>query len=172
MIRGTAGFVNPIGLAVSTDGTTLMVADSESGTNVCQQIKAFSTSNGSTAWTLGQLGGYATNGPAITNNKYMLEGMICPQSDGSSGLPIWPPAIAPCTSAPRVRLSRTSSIYRSYTAAIDQNNSTRVFQNFVEYQINYSDAFTENQGWTPVNNWSYLNGVDFDPSPTTVEMTA
>ena len=38
----TGAFVNPIGIAVSTDGNnTLMVADSESGGNVHQQIKAY-----------------------------------------------------------------------------------------------------------------------------------
>ena len=64
---------------------------------------------------------------------------------------------------------------------LDQNDPTRVFQNFVEYQIDYNDPFTENQGWTPVDNWSYLSGIDvngtdqtkqdLDPISTTVTLT-
>ena len=163
----TGGLVNPIGLAVSMDGTkTLMVADSESGTNVCQQIKAFSPRHLQRHHPVdsGPAGGYATNGPAITNYKFMLEGMICPQSDGS----FWITDLA--TDNRTMHFSASRHLYRGHpvytvpiVAAVDQNNSTRVFQNFVEYQINYSDAFTENQGWTPVNNWSYLNGVDLEP---------
>ena len=38
-----------------------------------------------------------------------------------------------------------------------------VFQNFVEYNIDYTKPFTENQGWTPIDNWSYLGTKDLQP---------
>ena len=163
----TGGLVNPIGIAVSVDGNkTLLVADTESGTTVCQQIKAFSpagTSNGTTLWTLGQYGGYATNGPAITNTKFILEGMIAPQSDGS----FWITDLATNSRTMHFSASRTFindiEYTRSYEAAVDQNNPTRVFQGFVEYKIDYTKAFTQNQGWTPIDNYSYLGTKDLVP---------
>ena len=50
---------------------------------------------------------------------------------------------------------------RSYAAAVDQNNPTHVFQtimdnSFVEYSINYSEPFAEDEGWTPIDDWTYL----------------
>ena len=156
----SGGLVNPLGIAVSQDGNnTLMVADGESGATVDQQIKAY-TPAGVSLWTLGEAGGYATNGPAITNYKFILQGMICPESDGS----FWITDLA--TENRTMHFSASGTFIqdiqyaRSYFAAGDQNNATRVFQNFVEYQINYSDPYTENQGWTPVNNWSYLGTQD------------
>ena len=156
----TGGLVNPLGIAVSLDGNkTLMVSDGESGSTVSQQIKAY-TPAGASMWTLGQAGGYATNGPTITNDKFILQGMICPQSDGS----FWITDLATENRTMHFSAARTFindiQYARSYSAAGDQNNATRVFQNFVEYQIDYSKPYTQNQGWTPVKNWSYLGTKD------------
>ena len=164
-----AGFTNPIGLAVSTDGNnTLMVADGEqSGVAVDQQIKAYNNA-GTAQWTLGQAGGYATNGPAVTNDKFILDGMICPQPDGS----FWITDFGGGNRTMRFDsyangLGFISDITyaTSYSATIDQNNPADVFQtilgkSFVEYQINYSEPFTENLGWTPVDNWTYLGNTN------------
>ena len=38
-----------------------------------------------------------------------------------------------------------------------------MFQNFVEYNIDYTEPFTENQGWTPIDNWSYLGATNLEP---------
>ncbi len=162
----SGGLVNPVGIAVSVDGNkTLLVADSEDAAgSVHQQIRAYANTGGSTLWTLGQAGGYATNGPTITNDKFILQGMICPQSDGS----FWITDLATENrtmhfSAARAFISDIQYA-RSYNAAADQNNATRVFQNFVEYQIDYSKAFTQNQGWTPVRNWNYLGTKNLLPT--------
>ena len=62
----TGGLVNPIGIAVSLDGTkTLMVTDSESGTNVCQQIKAFSPAGTSDGTPCGLLARTAVTPPTV-----------------------------------------------------------------------------------------------------------
>jgi len=159
----TGGLVNPLGIAVSLDGQkTLMVADGESGTSVSQQIKAY-TPAGASLWTLGQAGGYAANGPTITNDKFILQGMIAPQADGS----FWITDLATQNRTMHFSAARTFiediQYARSYVAAGDQNNATRVFQNFVEYKIDYSKPYTQNQGWTPVKNWNYLGTKNLLP---------
>ena len=163
-LQATAsGFVNPLGIAVSIDGNkTLMVADGESGTSISQQIKAY-TPAGASLWTLGQAGGYAANGSTITNDKFILQGMIAPQADGS----FWITDLATENRTMHFSAARTFiediQYTRSYVAAGDQNNATRVFQNFVEYQIDYSKPYTQNQGWTPLKNWSYLGTKNLLP---------
>ena len=159
------GFINPIGLAVSTDGSnTLMVADGEqSGVAVDQQIKAYNNA-GTTLWTLGEAGGYATNGPAVTDNKFILNGMICPQPDGSFWITDFGGGNRTMhfnSYANGLGFISDITYAASYNAAVDENNADDVFQtvlnaSLVEYQINYSEPFTEGLGWTPVDNWTYL----------------
>jgi len=162
----SGGLANPVGIAVSIDGNkTLLVADSEDTSgNVHQQIKAYASTGGPVLWTLGQLGGYATNGPTITNDKFILQGMICPLTDGS----IWITDLSTPNRTMHFSAARTfiSDIQfaRSYNGSVDQNNPTRVSQNFVEYRIDYSKPFTQNQGWTPVKNWSYLGTKNLHPA--------
>ena len=156
------GFTNPIGLAVSTDGTnTLMVADGEqSGVAVTQQIKAYNNA-GIAQWTLGQAGGYATNGPAVTTTKFILGGMICPQPDGSFWITDYGGGNRTMHFSSTRQFLSDITYVRSRSAAVDQNNPAHVFQtimdnSFVEYAIDYTKPFTENQGWTPIDDWTYL----------------
>ena len=159
-----SGFTNPLGLAVAQDGShNVLVTDGESGTTVTQQVKAYANTGGAALWTLGQLGGYATNGPTITNTKFILAGMVCSQPDGS----LWITDLATGNRTMHFSSSRTFvediQYARAYTSAGDQNNVNRAFQNFTEYQIDYTKVFTQNQGWTPVRNWSYLGNKNLFP---------
>ncbi|MEI8196393.1 MAG: Ig-like domain repeat protein, partial [Phycisphaerae bacterium] len=163
------GLAYPAGLTISLDGTnTLMIADSESGANVHQQVKAYN-SVGTQLWTLGQLGGYATNGPAVASDKFILSGLIAAQPDGS----FW---VTDLGAGNRVMHFNAARVFtpgdditfaQSYTVALDQNNSARLFQTSTgsysagglgEYLIDYTKPYVENQGWTPVKNWGYING--------------
>jgi autotransporter-associated beta strand protein len=162
------GFTNPIGLAVSTDGAnTLMVADGEqSGVAVTQQIKAFNSA-GTPLWTLGQAGGYATNGPAVTNTKFILGGMICPQPDGSFWITDYGGGNRTMHFSSTRQFLSDITFDRSYSAAVDQNNPAHVFQtimdnSFIEYSINYSEPFTEDEGWTPIDDWTYLGNTNLE----------
>ena len=139
-------------MAVSTDGNnTLMVTDGEvSGVAVDQQIKAYNNA-GTSLWTLGKAGGYATNGPAVTDYKFILNGMICPQPDGS----LWLTDLGGgnrtmhfSSYANGLAFLSDITYVTSYDATVDENNPDDVFQtvlssSFVEYQINYSEPFTE-----------------------------
>ena len=180
------GFADPIGMAVSTDGNrTLMVADGEnSGVAVDQQIKAYNSS-GTAVWTLGEAGGYATNGPATTTNKFILGGVICPESDGSFWITDFGAGFRLmhfASYANGMGFLDDAAYEVSYSAAADLNNPDHVFQTagangngpidssdesdvgqaFVEYSINYSAPFTENQGWTAIDNWTYLGLRNLD----------
>src|SRR5262249_33519463 len=137
-------------IAVSRDGTTLMVMDG--GTS--QQIKAFNTSDGSvkTAWAtngvLGVLGGYA-NSPAVTDTKFMF-GTTHWFSDGGA-------YIAVCNdgsfwigdggnyrnlhfsagNSPTV-IERFAYFPSFYSCRVCRNDPTRVFGDYLEFQVVYS----------------------------------
>lgn len=147
------GFDQALGLAVSPVDSTLLVADG--GTH--QQVKGFA-SNGALLWTLGQAGGYA-NGPAVTNDKFVLNGLLAWQPDGS----FWVGDISIGSrtlkfSAQRQYLDQILYTPHTYCAAVDANNPSRVFNLLTEYRIDYSKPYTAGQGWTPVNYWGYYLG--------------
>ncbi|MEI8197427.1 MAG: hypothetical protein WCI73_16140, partial [Phycisphaerae bacterium] len=163
-----SGLTNPLGLAVAQDGShNILVTDGETTVTVTQQVKCFAPTGGAAVWTLGQAGGYATHGPNVTNDKFQLVGMIATQTDGS----FWITDIGGSHrvmhfSSTRQFLSQITYT-RTYTAAGDQNDATRVFQScmyypiggsLIEFAIDYSKPYTENQGWTAAKNWTYLNG--------------
>ena len=117
-------------------------------------------------WTLGQYGGYATNSPAITNDKFILEGMICPESDGS----FWITDLATENRTMHFSACATSPVDRGYPVCtfLHGRGATRTTprgcsRTSWNTRSTTAKPFTENQGWTPVNNWSYLNGVDLEP---------
>jgi hypothetical protein len=164
------GLQNVLALAVSPDGATLLVTDG--GTS--QQVKAFNTSDGSvkTEWgnsgTLGDAGGYA-NGPAVTDSKFMfvsnlgLNG-VGPQSyiayapDGSFWLGDTGNVRNLHFSAgnsPSI-LERFSFIPSFYSCEVCRGDPTRVFSNWLEWQIDYSKPLALGNGsWTLKNNWSF-----------------
>jgi hypothetical protein len=155
-------------IAVSRDGTTLLVMDG--GTS--QQIKAFNTSDGSvkTAWansgTLGVLGGYA-NSPTVTDNKFMFYtnhwfsdggAYIACCSDGSFWIGDggnYRNLHFSSGNSPTV-IERFAYHPSFYACQVCRNDSTRVFGDYLEYQIDYSKPLTPTSGaWTLLNNWGF-----------------
>lgn len=164
----------PSSLAISPDGSMLLVADSGYAS---QQVKAFNTSDGSvkTAWgnsgTLGQAGGYASNGPAVTFTKFMFSDprngpkpggadiSLCFASDAS----FW--VNDPGNSRTLHFSAGNSPTYieqvsylplDSYATWVCHNDDTRIFgYHFLEYKIDYSKPLDNgtNGSWTLVNNW-------------------
>lgn len=153
--RTISKFVNPLALAVCpTNANLILVADGGSS----QQIKAFDAA-GNALWTYGLAGGYQANGPAVASNKFWfyrdadnLEGtFVSFAPDGSFWVGDGGNRRSLHFSGDRNYIEQIMYQPHSYTAAVDQNNPTRVFNQFLEFAIDYSKPLSN--GWTLVNNW-------------------
>jgi len=156
------GTVSPIALGLSADATKISVVDA----GASQQVKHYNNSTGSLVSTLGTSGGYFTDA-TVTNTKfyfsdvngqgtgqYLKTPFIAYEPDGS----YW-------VSDPgnfRVLKFNSSNTYvttiisqpASYAVFVDKNNITRVFSDFLEFEIDYSvQTLTGSTGWTLKKNW-------------------
>ncbi|WP_080241344.1 PA14 domain-containing protein [Spirosoma rigui] len=149
-----AGLTTPMALAVSPDNNTVVVADG----GASQQLKAFNNQTGAASWTLGQLGGYSKD-PTVSDDKFYF-------SDASGGINDTFIAFAPDGSfwvgdsgnyrvqhyaASRNFIDRIQYLQHSYSSAVDQTNPKRVFNQFLEFAIDYSKPLASS--WTLVRNW-------------------
>jgi len=148
-----SGLSKPLDVAVNpTNANEIIIADGGSS----QQVKAFDMT-GAPLWTYGQAGGYQTNGPAVTTNKFWFscegvdETFLSYASDGS----FW---VGDQENHRVLHISGSGSyleqiMYQpfSYCASMDQNNPSRVFNQFLEFQVDYTKPLS--QSWTLVNNW-------------------
>lgn len=167
----TTGLQNAQGIEVSPDGSYLLVTDG--GTS--QQIKAFNTSDGSvkSAWAtsgvLGTAGGYATD-PTVTNTKFMFVkavggfqnitgGWIAFSSDSS----FWVGdsgnfrALHFSAGNSPAYVERIAWIPAFYAVHVCRGDHTRVFSDYLEWDIDYSIPMgIDNGSWTLARNWSYI----------------
>jgi hypothetical protein len=161
-----SGLVSPLAIGVSPDNTTIAISDG--GTSM--QVKAYNVNTGASVWTLGQAGGYATNSDAA-NDKFHFDNakvfindpndprkIFAPvtfQSDGS----FW---VGDCGNlrsihfaANRTYITQIQVMGYNYSCAVDVNNPTRVFSNYLEFEIDYSKPLAPNNGsWVFKRNWS------------------
>lgn len=162
------GLVNPLALALSPGGGTLLVADG--GTS--KQVKGFSNpSKGipTNQWTLGSLGGYnATNGPAVTNSKFLFrflrtdisfpaEQTYMATQGTSASWSFWlgDPGNERNLqfSSARSLLDKVAYLPANYMMSNCDGDPTRVFiQGWLEYNVDY--AQTPKAGAVLVRNWS------------------
>jgi hypothetical protein len=151
-------FSEPLAVAVNpTNASLILVADGGSS----QQVKAFDNS-GNSLWTYGWAGGYAINGVAVQTNKFWFNDgetdatFLCFAADGSFWVGDGGNYRALHFSANRNYLEQIMYQPHSYVACVDQNNPSRVFNQFLEFSVDYSKPLS--QAWTLVNNWAV--GVD------------
>ena len=165
--RTITGLSAPAGLGVSADDSLLLIADGGSS----EQIKAFTNSTGAPAWTYGTAGGMPAAGPAITPNTFCFntqwanfntfsnQAFIAFQSDNT----FW---ISDGGNNRTLHFSINGSsltyveqiLYNdvSYAATVDLTDATRVYNNFLEYSVNYSLPLGGTNGsWSLVRNWAY-----------------
>jgi hypothetical protein len=153
----TAGLVKPLAIAAnSTNANLILVADGGSS----QQVKAFST-NGTLLWTYGLAGGYQTNGPAVQTNKFWFafiddkanppQAFLCFAPDGSFWVGDTGNYRALHFDANRNYLEQIMYQPHAYTAYADPNNPSRVFDQFLEFSVDYAKPLQ--QSWTLVKNW-------------------
>lgn len=168
-IAATTGLIAPAAVAISPDGSMLLVADA----GASQQIKAFNTSDGSakTAWNgtgvLGDAGGYA-NGPAVSNTRYMFKGVEGADGGSNPWITFAPDASFWFGDAGNSRYMHFSSgnsptfienmsyFPLFYSAWVCRNDPTRVFGGYLEFKIDYTKTLQPGNGsWTLVNNWFF-----------------
>ena len=148
-----SGLSEPLALA---DNGTLLVLDG----GASQQVKAFDAS-GTALWTYGQAGGY-TSDPLVTNDKfdfqpnleYTIPPFITYQPDGSFWVGDTGCYRIQHYSSTCAYINNIAYIPTFYSAAADPNDPTRVFANYLEFQIDYSLPLGPTNGsWTLVRNW-------------------
>lgn len=173
----TISVTDALALAISPDGTTLLVADG--GTH---QVRAYNTSDGSvrsgwgTGGTLGVAGGYV-NSPAVTNTKFMFYAVIDMGSQGPQAFLAYQPDgklwIGDVGNCRYLRFSAGESpafvdyfsyLPGFYPCRVCKNDPTRVFATFLEFEINYSLPLSPTNGsWVLKNNWAG-NLIDYPGS--------
>ena len=165
-----AGLVDPISVAVSPDGATVAVADGGNS----QQVKAFSTTDGTATWTLGQAGGYATD-PTVANDKFFFADFsydtthtfISFAPDGTFWVGDPGNDRVQHFSTDQSFIDRIMYLPSFYSSRVDQNDSTRVFANYLEFAVDYSKALSPTNGsWTLVKNWGYGIPSQYDDNYT------
>jgi flagellar hook assembly protein FlgD len=152
-------FDTPMALGISPDNATLVVVDG----GASQQLKAFDTTTGAAAWTFGQAGGYTVS-PAVSDDRFMFESHagIAFQPDGSFWVSDYGNGRAQHYTAARAFIERIQYRPYSYSCAVDENDPTRVFSNFLEYSVNYSLPLAPDNGsWSHVRNWAKLLPAGF-----------
>jgi hypothetical protein len=150
-----SGLSQPLDVAVNpTNPGVILVADGGGS----QQIKAFD-STGASLWIYGLPGGYPANGVAVATNKFWFsyEGVaqtfLCFAPDDSFWVGDEENHRALHFSAQRNYLEQIMYQPHSYRTAVDQNNPSRVFNQFLEFNVDYTKPLSQPGAWTLVNNW-------------------
>ncbi|GAB3023149.1 putative Ig domain-containing protein [Spirosoma pulveris] len=149
-----SGVESPMALAVSPDNSTLLVADGGGS----QQVKAFNNQTGEALWQLGQPGGYSVD-PNVTNDKFYFSDVsgsinstfLSYNEDGSFWVGDSGNYRSQHYSSNRSFIDRIQYMQNNYSCYVDQNNPRRVFGQFLEFAIDYSQPV--GTGWTLVKNW-------------------
>jgi hypothetical protein len=146
-------FSEPLDVAVNpTNSNIILVADG----GASQQVKAFNSA-GASLWTYGLAGGYQSNGVAVATNKFWFtdaendETFLCFAPDGSFWVGDGGNDRSLHFSANCNYIEQIMYQQHSYLGYVDQNNPSRVFSRFLEFNVNYTKPLP--QSWTLVNNW-------------------
>lgn len=158
-----SGITKPMAVSVTPDGNTVAVID---GSTV-QQIKAFSTSSGSSSWTLGTAGGYSTSSqvtntkfmfdhPYMTDGEYVTRTFICFDSDTNMYFGDPGNMRVMKFDSSRNFVDSIMATHMLYNISYDKNNHQRIFADFLEYEVIGST-------WTLKNNWAYNVTTSYIP---------
>ena len=153
------GLDEPLATQVSPDGIILAVIDA--GTT--QQVKFFNNSTGAATSTFGTAGGYFTDA-TVTNNKFYFsdlgsknptyQNFITYDSDGSLWINDPGNKRTQHYNSSLSYLNNVLFIGNSYSTWVDANNINRVFNSFMEFNVDYSvQTPTGMAGWNLSKNW-------------------
>jgi hypothetical protein len=155
----------PLAIGISPDSKIIAVCDGGNS----QQIRAFSTIDGSQLWTLGDRGGYSTDA-SVTYNKFFFNSaskskktFVAFEEDGSFWVGDAGNFRSLKFSANRQYLTSILYMPNSRSCSVDPTNPTRVTSGYLEFQIDYTKQLAPNNGsWKLVKNWSYEVSEDKD----------
>ena len=188
-----SGVANALGVAADpTNNDLVLVADG----GLSQQVKAYNRA-GALQWTYGQAGGYATNGPDVTFDKFFFvdqdplnygatdrdpasteTAFLAFAADGS----FWLGDRGNCRmlhfATDRTYLEQIAYIADKHHTTVDPNNPTRVFSDWLEYQVDNTQALQPGDpttaaggSWKLVKNWAAgLNWQRYTPFNTVVTL--
>ena len=148
-----SNFKNPLAVAVCPTNSNIILA-ADGGTS--QQLKAFNEA-GTPLWTYGLPGGYQANGVAVATNKFWFSYEAVPQTfiaysgDGSFWVGDEENHRAMHYDANHNFIDQIMYQPCSYVACADQNKVSRVFNQFLEFNVDYTKPISNS--WTLVNNW-------------------
>lgn len=142
------GLVDPLALGVSKDNGLIAICDGGNS----QQVKAFSNTTGVLQWVKGERGGY-TNSPVVTNDKFYFDDkvFVAFQDNGSFWVGDGGNFRVQHYSSKRAFIERIMYLPASYNVRVDQNNPSKVFNNYLEFKIDYTKPLAES--WEVVRNY-------------------
>jgi FlgD Ig-like domain len=159
----TAGLSSPLAVAANDPLNPNLVLVADGGSS--QQLKAFDT-NGTSLWTYGQAGGYSSNGPVVTTNKFWFSKFGVPDTfvsfapDGSFWVGDGENNRTLHFDINQNYIEQIMQQPVSYSLGADQNNPSRVFNNFLEFAVDYTKPMA-NGGWVLVKNWKANVGTAY-----------
>jgi hypothetical protein len=155
VVRTLKGIEAPITLALTPDGKQVVVADG----GASQQLKAFDVATGEPLWMVGDKGGYATHGPAVSTDKLSFHrNEVDPRTgqrfeqtvlgfapDGSFWVGDTGLSRVLKFGADRRLLDQIAFLPINYNAVVDRNDPARVFAQYLEYAVDYTKPI--GRGW-------------------------
>ncbi|MBC7507977.1 MAG: T9SS type A sorting domain-containing protein [Ferruginibacter sp.] len=154
------------GFDFSPDGSTIAVCDVFN-----QVVKGFNITSGVLSWTLGTPGGYLKNS-TVSNDKFYFRDVrgdkltyLTYLPDGSFYVGDIGNLRIQHFSANRTFLKTIMMLSTNYHTQVDKNVPTRVYADYLEFEIDYSKPLASNNGsWELKRNWraNFTNAYDFD----------
>lgn len=154
------------GYGFSPDGTTIAVCDVFN-----QVVKGFSITTGDLSWTLGTPGGYLTNS-TVSNDKFYFRDV---RGEKLTYLTFLPDGSFYVGDNGNLRIQHFSAsrnftksimmLSTNYRTMVDKNVPTRVFADYLEFEIDYSKPLAaDNSSWKLKRNWraNFTSKYDFD----------
>lgn len=152
-----SGLTSPLAMAVSPDGNKIAVADR----GIYHQVKLYDTATGWLSSTIGRAENY--NNPTVYDDKFYFSNtrifreddygaahaFVAYQSDGSLWIGDYGNMRCQQFRADGSYANTIQYMGYSYSSQADVNAPTRVFSDFLEFKINYTD-----NSWRFVRNWS------------------
>ena len=139
-----------------TDNNNVVVVDG----GAKQQILGYNSS-AQQQWTYGLLGGQPANGPTVTSNVFWFQtrnagpsSFVTFQSDGSFWVGDAGNYRVLKFNASRALLDTIMYFDHSYLVSADPTEPSRVFNEFLEFKVDYGKPLRPNNGsWQLVKNW-------------------
>ncbi len=161
-----SGVATPGALAVS--GVSLAVIDE--GMN--QVVRFFNNTTGAAYGILGTSGGYAAT-PDVTNTKFMFNdfrgntfSFLAYAPDGGFWMGDPGNFRELHFTAKNEYVETIMSLGTPYSTCVDPNNIDRIFANYLEFAVDYSQPLSGSTGWTLVKNWGYNRDQFSNPHST------